>query len=205
MITVCTGFPGAGKSLYVLLKITQELKRGREVFLRRDDSFPESVSNLIGDHQLLHRLDDQQAKEFWRHVNPGSFVVIDDCYPFLSLLDRGAFLRCWFSEHLLPGTDLFFIDQSGFPLAKFFHHFPGDPLLHKSVNVDKFLSITRHRLFSLRFYTVKGAAVDNSYLNQLHFDRQPGFQLSNWQFCNFYLLRRTVEQISRFFAKEASK
>lgn len=78
-------------------------------------------------------------------------------------------------------------------------------MLHKSVNVDKFLSITQYRLFSLRFYTVKGAAVDNSYLNQPSFDRQPGFQFSNWQFCDFYLLRRTVEQISRFFAKEASK
>ena len=205
MIPVCMGYPGAGKSIHLLLKITEELKRGREVFLSLDDSYSEPSSNLVGYHQALHHLDRQQSHEFWQHIQPGSFVVIDDVHSLLPRMRRDAFFKCWYSDHLRAGTDLVFACQNVLPLATFFHHYPGDPLLHKSVNVDNLLYINSYRLFSLKYYTVKGAVVDNSYLNQPHFDRQPGFRLSRFYFQDFYLTNSTVQKISKFFGKEVSK
>ena len=198
MIIVCTGNSGSGKTAYSLLKAIENLKRGRLV--ASNSSYFWDRGGISGSIYL----DDQKLLDFWKHVSPGSFIIVDEVSSsLLSKIDRKLFFDRWFTDHLRSGTDLLLISQNLPLVSKFFHHYNGDPVHHKCVNVDNVLSITPHKIFGVRFSILQEFSVDNSYLNHPHFDRQPGFKF-DLQRVQCFSPYRTVLKVDDFF-KEASK
>ncbi|MBN3802519.1 hypothetical protein GXB81_05540 [Paraburkholderia sp. Ac-20336] len=68
MITLITGVPGSGKSLYAIWSLLPELKRGRRLLV-------DGVKDLAIDHVMV---DEPWIREWHKHVEPNDIVFIDE-------------------------------------------------------------------------------------------------------------------------------
>ncbi len=202
MITIYTGCPGSGKSLFALSRVVDELDRGRSVYIYQDIYLSHERSCR---HHNLHFLDNHQALVFWQHVQPGSLVVLDEFHILAHKISREEFFRCWFNEHHFAGTDLLLISQYPSRLASFFLHRVSEPAFCKAVNPDIIFNFQHLPFFGARsFRLTRHGAVDSSYV---YF----GLESTDNVFLVHWLSRRSfrpavlMRKISRFFKLEASK
>ncbi len=124
MIIIHEGVPGSGKSYDGVRKIIDALKRGRVVYTNIDgmqnDSCLEYLASRLGISrdalalQLIF-LPNSVIPEFWNHVEPGGFIVIDEAQLYFNSRD---FIKTanrefgdWSSTHRHHGFDLLLITQ----------------------------------------------------------------------------------------------
>jgi hypothetical protein len=201
MITICTGCPGSGKTLFAMSKVADALECGQDVYIFQGD-FPFSEPFR---HPHLHLLDDRQASVFWRHVQPGSLIVFEEFYPFLKDISRDDFFCCWFDEHHFAGTDMLITTQHLQPVASFFLHRVSEPSAYKAVNPDIIFDFQHLSFYGARgFRIVRHSAVDSSYVYFGHEPADPVFR-SHFLARRFIRLSVLSKKISRFFNLEASK
>jgi zona occludens toxin (predicted ATPase) len=125
MITAFTGTPGSGKSYDAVRKILDNLRKGRVIYtnIRGMDS-PECFEMIklvarISDYGLakhLRFLADEECKEFWLHVEPGSLIVLDEVQNIFNARDwqskANVQFNAWASTHRHHGYDVILITQS---------------------------------------------------------------------------------------------
>ncbi|MGF6648626.1 zonular occludens toxin domain-containing protein [Paraburkholderia sp. GAS82] len=68
MITLITGTPGSGKSLYLVSQLRRELKAGRRLLVN-------GINGLVIDHEIL---DDDTCRNWQNVVQAGDILVIDE-------------------------------------------------------------------------------------------------------------------------------
>lgn len=122
MIVLFEGFPGSGKTYDAVRKILSNLKMGRRVLTNIDGLDNEQQRQTIqhytdlDDYQikdLLVYLNDSDIKRFWKFVNPGDIIVIDEAQDHFNSRDwqkdsNRQFAK-WASSHRHNGNDLFLI------------------------------------------------------------------------------------------------
>jgi zona occludens toxin (predicted ATPase) len=125
MITAFTGTPGSGKSYDAVRKIIDNLRQGRVVYtnIRGMDS-PECFEMIklvarLSDYGLalhLRFLSDEESREFWLHVPPGSLIVLDEVQNIFNARDwqskANVQFNAWASTHRHHGYDVILITQS---------------------------------------------------------------------------------------------
>lgn len=125
MIIGFVGTPGSGKTYEAVLKILENLKRGRIVYTNirglEDDKCREAIKlycNLTDFSltKLLKHLEDEEVPSFWMHIDPGCLVVIDEAQNFFNSREwqtqkNNEFAR-WASTHRHHGYDLVLITQA---------------------------------------------------------------------------------------------
>ena len=85
MITVITGTPGAGKTLYAITKLIQPLV-GTSVPHEGEDGVTTmhprtvytNINGLLLDHELIDGGDNQGLRDWWTWAKPGSVIVFDE-------------------------------------------------------------------------------------------------------------------------------
>jgi hypothetical protein len=121
MIELLVGSPGAGKSMYAMRLVCEELRGGRRIvtnlsvkmaglcwFLKEKYSFDLDISRVV-------LLSDDQVKRFWQYVQDGDFVAIDECQVYWNSRnwqDTGKELIDFFSQHRKRGIDIILITQN---------------------------------------------------------------------------------------------
>lgn len=125
MITLITGSPGGGKSLYVVSKLIPDyLKQGRKVFtnliglsyekVNDDGSFTNLVPTLnnVPVSDLLHALPDSYD---WRDCPKGSVIIYDEAQQFFPTSGRAGLSSDGrivdLDTHRHNGYDILFISQ----------------------------------------------------------------------------------------------
>lgn len=188
MIRLFVGPPGSCKTVHARYQIVQALQMSRSVYT--------NIEGLSwfgnGLFPKLHFLEPVQAQKFWRHVEPGSLIVIDE-FGLEQMSGRHEFFECWFEEHYFGGTELILIGQAFDSLARFFHHQLDDCAVHKIVNPEHIYEFFCFDLFRQRFYGFRAGIVDNSYL----FYVKSAMDVS-WKCRRLFSLPRTLWRIESF-------
>ncbi len=125
MIIGFAGTPGSGKTYEAVKKITDNLMIGRVVYTNIDGmSDPECLEMIkcycglsdLAITRLLHFLEELQVPEFWRHIEPGCLVVLDEVQKVFSSREwqsvKNNQFASWASTHRHNGFDLVLISQS---------------------------------------------------------------------------------------------
>ncbi len=125
MITGFVGVPGSGKSYEAVKKVLETIKLGRKVYTNIEGlEKPECKIAIQGycnvtDYQLevcLNHLDENQAREFWLHCEPGSLILIDEVHKLFSnrnwASEENKGFTEWASTHRHEGFDVVLITQS---------------------------------------------------------------------------------------------
>ena len=68
MITLITGTPGSGKTLYAVWSLTQEVKRGRRIVV-------DGIKDLAIDHELV---DEPWIRDWYEQCQANDIIVIDE-------------------------------------------------------------------------------------------------------------------------------
>lgn len=68
-ITLVTGTPGSGKTLYAVWTLDKLAKSGRRIVAN-------GIRNLAIDHELW---DDDMVREWYKHCQPNDVIVVDEC------------------------------------------------------------------------------------------------------------------------------
>ncbi|WP_417914939.1 zonular occludens toxin domain-containing protein [Candidatus Electronema sp. JM] len=202
MITIFTGRAGTGKTLHAYSLLISKHQKGRETFTNIRDTSNDVFSFVPGESSPeANSL--PNLSEFYRHIKPGSFVVIDEFDHLVSEIDRDAFFDIWFHQHLFSGTELILIGQSQTRIASFFHHSAVDSAIHKSVNP---IFLFRFSLFSFPFigkvYRIRKYAVDTVYLEFGLESQSRNFRLDSLD-VSIYSIYRTIKQISSFLQNKS--
>lgn len=123
MIICYMGTPGAGKSYEAAIRILENLKRGRHVYahlegiqLKECQEIIRVYSDLYGDlEDKLTYVPFDQLPTFFKDVEPGSFIVIDEIHKFVSNRDwqtqKNKDFADWCSTHRHIGCDVLIITQ----------------------------------------------------------------------------------------------
>ena len=202
MITIYIGPAGTGKTLHAFSLLLSNQQKGRETFTNIRDSSNDVFSFFPGESSSeANSL--PNFSEFYRHVKPGSFVVIDEFDSLISEIDREAFFSYWFSRHLFFGTDLILIGQNQTRIASFFHHAVADSAIHKSVNP---IFLFQFSLFSIpflgKYYRTRKYSVDTVYLKFGLESRSRNFIL-DFRSDSRYSLSGTINKIGSFLQKKS--
>lgn len=80
MITLITGTPGSGKSLYAVWLLQKELKAGRRLLVN-------GINGLVLEHTLL---DDDGVRDWPNHVQAGDILVVDEVQRIWPPVAQGA-------------------------------------------------------------------------------------------------------------------
>ncbi|RQU95117.1 zonular occludens toxin domain-containing protein [Burkholderia sp. LMG 13014] len=67
-ITLVTGVPGSGKTLWSVWSLLKEIKAGRRIVVN-------GIKNLAIDHEIW---DDDMVREWYKHCQPNDVIVIDE-------------------------------------------------------------------------------------------------------------------------------
>jgi zona occludens toxin (predicted ATPase) len=124
MIVGYVGTPGSGKSYEAVKEILGRIKTGRKVYTNVDGlqqpECREAIKSYcnITTEQLdicLNYLTDEEAKEFWRHIDTGSVAVIDECHKLFSNrewnTEKNLDFCNWMSTHRHEGCDVILVTQ----------------------------------------------------------------------------------------------
>ncbi len=206
MIRIFIGCPGTCKTVHALGRIVQALEQGRSVYTNIEGLswFGNDLTSLLGIFPNLHFLHQDQAEQFFRHVEPGSLVVIDEFFHLgIFCQRRSEFFEYWFEDHYFAGTELILIGQQERLFAQFFHHQPNDASSHKAVNPNRLYRFFRVDLFRHRFHGFYVGTVDNSYLFRQS-RLEPAIDC-RWENRRLLSLPRTLNRIKSFFCVEVGK
>lgn len=124
MIIVYEGTPGSGKTYDACNRIKDNLRLGRVVYTNVEGmNLPEckrALQDLSGLNDFdfaknFHILSDDQVREFWKHITPGSMVVLDEIHKIFNARDwqseNNRACADWASTHRHYGIDLYLITQ----------------------------------------------------------------------------------------------
>jgi len=124
MIISHVGTPGSGKSYEAVVKILDNIKLGRRVYTNIEGLDQPRQRRAIADYcniydyqleKCLNFLTQEQAKNFWRHCETGSLIVIDEIHKLFSNRDWSSPDNVGFtnycSTHRHDGMDIIFITQ----------------------------------------------------------------------------------------------
>lgn len=85
MITVITGTPGAGKTLYAISKLIQPLVGTTVKHTQEDGTVEEvprtiytNINGLLLDHELIDGGENHGLRDWWKWAKPGSVIVFDE-------------------------------------------------------------------------------------------------------------------------------
>ena len=85
MITVITGTPGAGKTLYAISKLIQPLVGTTVKHTQEDGTVEEvprtiytNINGLLLDHELIDGGENNGLRDWWKWAKPGSVIVFDE-------------------------------------------------------------------------------------------------------------------------------
>lgn len=125
MIIVFEGTPGSGKTYEAVKKVMDNLRLGRVVYTNirgmDEGDHVESIKTYTGldDYELgskLKYLNDEQCKDFWKHIEHGSLIVLDEAQRFFSnrewQSDQNKQFAQWAAVHRHYGFDVVLITQN---------------------------------------------------------------------------------------------
>ncbi len=125
MIIGYAGTPGSGKTYEAVRNIIENLKKGRPVYTNIDGIFDPACREMqkmlagIGDYalaRLLKPIDHDQIMDFWNHVEPGAYIVLDEIHKHFSNREwqskSNKAFGMWASTHRHYGYDVLLITQS---------------------------------------------------------------------------------------------
>lgn len=135
MITVITGTPGAGKTLYAIEKLLLPLL-GKTVKGRADDGaeveYPRTIytniNGLLIDHELIDGGDNQGLQDWYKWVKPGSVIVFDEVQKVWPPRANGSKVPNHVQEldtHRHKGVDFILITQSVMNVDRHIHALGG--------------------------------------------------------------------------------
>jgi zona occludens toxin len=104
VITLITGTPGSGKTLYAIWSLVREVKAGRRVVV-------DGIPNLAIDHELV---DEVWVRRWFDHVQPNDIVVVDEVqriWPPVSASVKATEDIEWLHKHRHKGVDFVVITQ----------------------------------------------------------------------------------------------
>lgn len=167
MIIIHEGVPGSGKSYDAVRKIIDALKLGRVVYTNIDgmnsETCLEYVASKIGStrdalsKQLIF-LPNSLIPEFWHHIEPGGFVVIDEAQLYFNSRDfvktSNREFGDWASTHRHHGYDLLLITQ-------------------RAERIDTSVRSLAEFKYRYRKLNVFGALVKKTYLVYTHAGEDP--------------------------------
>jgi len=124
LIIAFVGTPGSGKSYEAVLKITENLKRGRKVYTNidglDDPMRHELIRNYVGMDEsvfagLLNYIPKEDWSRFWEICEPGSLIVLDELQNVFRNRDwsseKNVKFAQWASTHRHHGFDLILLTQ----------------------------------------------------------------------------------------------
>jgi zona occludens toxin (predicted ATPase) len=124
MIIGFVGTPGSGKTYEAVKKLLDNLRLGRRIYTNIDGiESPECLEMIkaycgLSDFDLaerLHLLDKLQSQDFWRHVQDGSLIILDEVHKLFSNRDWASQTNKefteWASTHRHNGFDVVLITQ----------------------------------------------------------------------------------------------
>ena len=116
-ITLITGTPGAGKTLYAVKKLVEELvPSGRQIFV--------NINGLDVPNENVHPCDDETPMK-WMDYPDGSIFIFDEVqrqYPFKNAMSKVPDYITAYETHRHRGMDFYFITQGPHLLER--HLFP---------------------------------------------------------------------------------
>lgn len=135
MITVITGTPGAGKTLYAIEKLLLPLL-GKTVKGRADDGseveYPRTIytniNGLLIDHELINGSDNQGLQDWHKWAKPGSVIVFDEVQKVWPPRANGSKVPDHVQEldtHRHKGVDFILITQSVMNVDRHIHALGG--------------------------------------------------------------------------------
>ncbi|MFC0398594.1 zonular occludens toxin domain-containing protein [Paraburkholderia rhizosphaerae] len=104
MITLITGTPGSGKTLFAIWSLLREIKAGRRIVV-------DGIPNLAIDHELV---DEAWVRRWFDHVQPNDIVVVDEVqriWPPVSVGVKPTEDIEWLHKHRHKGVDFVVITQ----------------------------------------------------------------------------------------------
>lgn len=135
MITVITGTPGAGKTLYtiekLLLPLVGKTVKGRDEAgneVEHPRTIYTNINGLQIDHELIDGGDNQGLKDWHKWVKPGAVIVFDEVQKVWSPRANGSKVPYDIQEldtHRHKGVDFILITQSVMNIDRHLHALGG--------------------------------------------------------------------------------
>ncbi len=125
MILAFVGTPGSGKTYEAVQRILENLMKGRVIYTNIEGIFDPACQEMqkmltgLGDYglaRLLKPIDNDQIHEFWEHVEPNAYIVLDEIHKHFSNREwqskQNKQFGFWASTHRHYGYDVLLITQS---------------------------------------------------------------------------------------------
>ena len=135
MITIITGTPGAGKTLYsiekLLLPIVGKTVKGRDengVEVEHPRTIYTNINGLQIDHELIDGGDNQGLKDWHKWVKPGAMIVFDEVQKVWPRTPNGSKIPDDIQEldtHRHKGVDFILITQTVMNVSSHIHGLVG--------------------------------------------------------------------------------
>lgn len=135
MITIITGTPGAGKTLYsiekLLLPIVGKTVKGRDENGNETEHPRTIYTNINGlqiDHELIDGGDNQGLKDWHKWVKPGAMIVFDEVQKVWPRMPNGSKIPDDIQEldtHRHKGVDFILITQTVMNVSSHIHGLVG--------------------------------------------------------------------------------
>jgi len=170
MITLVCGVPGAGKSLYAVDLILDELRFGNRDIITNLAIFKDSVAQYLHDKfgDSFNTRDRlivvQDLQRFWELRKRETLFVLDECQIFFSArnwANSPPELLAYLSQHRKLGDDVIAISQHYQLIEKQFRQLVQESIFLKNLSYIKFFGVKMpKRIVGNKYYGIPATAME---------------------------------------------